>query len=111
MTWEEGTPMKSRVVNIDIHGQRYAVRSELDPQYIGELAAYLDEKMQMAARELTSADPVRVAVIAALNIIDELFRARATTNEATGEWSSRALVIEQLVDAVLTDARRRAVNH
>ncbi len=103
--------MKARVVNVDIHGQRYAVRSELDPQYIGELAAYLDEKMQMAARELTSADPLRVAVIAALNIIDELFRARATTSEAAGEWTSRALVIEQLVDAVLTDAQARAVNH
>lgn len=102
--------MSSRVVHVDIHGHRYAVRSELDPQYIGELAAYLDEKMLLAARELTSSDPLRVAVIAALNIIDELFRARASTNEAAGEWSSRAAVIEQLVDAVLVDAQKRAVN-
>ena len=85
--------MTSRVVHVDIHGQRYAVRSELDPQYIGELASYLDEKMQMAALELTSADPLRVAVIAALNIVDELFRARASTDEAAGEWTSRAAVI------------------
>ena len=34
--------MPTRVVHIDIHGQRYAVRSDLDPAYISELAAYLD---------------------------------------------------------------------
>lgn len=102
--------MTSRVIHVDIHGQRYAVRSELDPQYISELAAYLDEKMQMAARELTSAEPLRVAVIAALNVVDELFRARTSTTEAAGEWTSRAAVIEQLVDAVLVDAQKRAVN-
>ncbi|MFI5177266.1 MAG: cell division protein ZapA [Vicinamibacterales bacterium] len=101
---------KSRVVHVDIHGQRYAVRSELDPQYIAELATYVDEKMQMAARELTSADPLRVAVIAALNVVDELFRARASTTAAEGEWITRAAVIEELVDAVLSDARARAVN-
>jgi cell division protein ZapA (FtsZ GTPase activity inhibitor) len=102
--------MKSRVVHVDIHGQRYAVRSELDPQYIAELAGYLDEKMQMAARELASADPLRVAVIAALNIVDELYRAQASTTASEGEWTTRAAAIEQLVDAVLSDARARAVN-
>ena len=102
--------MKSRVVHVDIHGQRYAVRSDLEPQYIGELADYLDEKMRMAAQELTSSDPLRVAVIAALNVVDELFRAQANTTVAAGELNSRAEVIEQLVDAVLADARARAVN-
>ena len=82
--------MTSRVVHVDIHGQRYAVRSDLDPQYIGELAGYLDEKMRLAARELASADPLRVAVIAALNIADELFRARANTTGADGRVASRA---------------------
>ena len=102
--------MTTRLIHVDIHGQRYAVRSDLEPQYIGQLADYLDEKMRMAAQELTTADPLRVAVIAALNVVDELFRARANTAVAAGEWSSRAAVIEQLVDAVLNDARARAVN-
>jgi len=67
----------SKVVQVNIHGQGYAVRSDLDPQYINELAEFLDERMKAAARELSSADPLRVAVIAALNIADELHRARA----------------------------------
>ena len=43
--------MKARVVHVQIFGQQYAIRSELDPQYVGELSAYIDDKMRSAARE------------------------------------------------------------
>lgn len=101
----------SQVVHVEIHGQRYAVRSDLDAQYIAELAGYLDEKMRGAARELASADALRIAVIAALNITDELYRARADSRGIEGRLHARAEAIERLVDAVLDDARvRLAVN-
>jgi cell division protein ZapA len=100
----------SKVVQIDIHGQRYAVRSDLDPQYIQQLACFLDDKMQSAARELASADPLRIAVIAALNITDELHRARADKAGAEDRLHRRAADIERLVDEVLDQARLHAVN-
>jgi cell division protein ZapA len=99
-----------RVVNVDIQGQRYAVRCELDAHYITELAAYLDEKMRAAAHELTSADPLRVAVVAALNVADELFRARRETAGADSAVRLRTAEIERLLDAVLDEARVRVVN-
>jgi cell division protein ZapA len=101
--------MSSRVVHVEIHGQRYAIKSELDPQYIGELAAYVDEKIRAAAREISSTDPVRIAVIAALNIADEAFRLRADASGAEGRVRARAAEIERLVDAVLDEAKARAV--
>jgi cell division protein ZapA len=94
----------SRVVHVHIHGQQYAVRSDLDPQYISELSAYLDEKMRLAAREIASADVTRVAVIAALNVADDLFRARtATPADKESLLLTRAAEIERLVDAVLQE--------
>lgn len=102
--------MSTRVVNVDIHGQRYAVRSDLDPQYVGELAGFLDEKMQTAARELSSADPLRIAVIAALNIADELFRARDDSKGSDNRLRARAAEIERLLDEVLEEAKAKAVN-
>ena len=101
--------MSSRVVHVEIHGQRYAIRSELDPQYIGELSAYLDEKMRAAARELASTDPLRIAVIAALNIADEVFKARADASGTDGRVRARAAEIERLVDAVLDEAKAKVV--
>ena len=100
----------TRVVHVDIHGQQYAIRSELDGQYIAEIAAYLDEKMRLAARELTSADPVRVAVIAALNVVDELHRMRADSTHFEGRLLARAADIERIIDGVLTDAQAHVVN-
>jgi cell division protein ZapA len=100
--------MPARVVNVEIHGQRYAVRSELEPQYVGELASYVDDKMRQAARELSSADPLRVAVVAALNIADDLFNARAESSGTEGRIVARAADLERLVDSVLTEAAAKA---
>jgi cell division protein ZapA len=100
--------MPGRVVNVEIHGQRYAVRSELEPQYVGELASYVDDKMRQAARELASADPLRVAVVAALNIADDLFNARADSSGAEGRIFARTADLERLVDSVLTDVAAKA---
>lgn len=89
----------SRVVHVDIHGQRYAVRSDLDPAYISELASYVDEKMQLASTEVQSGESMKVAILAALNIADELFTSRQESGEA--RWLSKAAEIERLVDAAL----------
>ena len=40
-----------RVVPVDIHGQRYSIRSGLDPEYVARLATYVDEKMRAAATD------------------------------------------------------------
>ncbi len=101
--------MESRVIHVDIHGQRYAIRSALDGAYVCELAAYLDEKMRLAAAELQSADTMRIAVVAALNVADELFRARADSRGVEGRLLDRTAEIERLVDAVLAGADERAV--
>lgn len=101
--------MGTRVVTVEIHGQRYAVRSDLDQAYITELAAYLDQKMRLAADELSSADSLRVAIIAALNLADELYRARADGVGVEGRVLERAAEIERLVDSVLTGQQRIAV--
>jgi cell division protein ZapA len=90
---------ETRVVHVDIHGQRYAIRSALDPKYIADIAAYVDEKLDLTGRELTTNDTVRIAVVAALNIADELFRARQNTTD--GRLQLRAAEIERLVDAAL----------
>ena len=93
--------MTGRVVQVDVQGQSYSVRSELEPSYIAEIANYVDQKMQLAASQLTTADATRVAVIAALNIADELFRARAAGAGVESLMLNRTAAIERMVDAAL----------
>lgn len=101
--------MSPRVVTVEIHGQRYAVRSDLDQAYITELATYVDQKMRLAADELSSADSLRIAVIAALNLADELYRSRADGSDVEDRVLEKTAALERLVDAVLSGQQRIAV--
>jgi cell division protein ZapA len=88
-------------VTVEISGQRYPIRSGLDPIYVAELAAYVDTKMGAASDAAPSTDMLGVAVLVALNLADECFRARQQASSSDGELHQRALKLEQLVDAVL----------
>ena len=92
---------EGRVIPVEIHGQRYPIRSTLDPEYVARLAAYVDQKLRAAADATPSSDSLRLAVLTALNIADELFRCRDVTNARDGELAERAGELERLLDRVL----------
>ena len=91
----------TRVVTVEIAGQRYPIRSDLDERYVAELAAYVESKMRVAADSAPASDILGLAVLVALNIADELFRLRAQHSEASGELNERAMRLERIVDEVL----------
>ena len=84
-----------------IQGQRYPIRSTLEPAYIVELAAYVEEKMKAAAEAGTAHDTLRLAVLAALNIADELFRCRGAGSLEHSELVRRTHDLERLVSAAI----------
>ena len=92
---------ESRVVHVEIHGQRYPVRSALEHVYVAELAAYVDEKMRLAMRECPQGDSLKIAVLAALNIADEVFRARDDMRSGHDSLAHRAGELERMLDLAL----------
>jgi len=90
-----------RVVSVDIHGLRYPIRSALEPEYVAKLAVYVDEKMRAAAETTPASDSLRLAVLAALNIADELFRHLESSRDKDGTFVQRAEELERLLDRVL----------
>ena len=93
----------SGVVTVEIGGQRYPIRSGLDPAYVGELAAYVDKKMRAASDAAPTTDMLGLAILVALNLADEYFRARQHQS-SHGELNERALRLEQLLDQILDDS-------
>jgi cell division protein ZapA len=92
----------SSVITVEIGGQRYPIRSALDERYVAELAAYVDQKMRAAAQTAPESDILGLAVLVALNIADEYFRARDRQSDAHGELNARAMRLERIVDEVLS---------
>jgi cell division protein ZapA len=91
-----------RVIPVEILGQRYPIRSALDQDYVARLAAYVDEKMRAASESAPTGDSLRLAVLAALNIADELFRCRDTNRARDGELAERAGELERMLDRLLS---------
>jgi len=98
-------------VSVDIYDQVYTLRGT-DPEHIVRLAATVDEKMRAVAAHGSTVDSLRVAVLAALNIADELTRLRAryeTLARGIGQsettMRSRAGTLAGMLDEVLEDRR------
>jgi cell division protein ZapA len=90
-----------RVIAVEIQGQRYPIRSTLDPEYVARLASYVDARVRAAGDSTPSGDSVRVLILAALNIADELFRCRDVNQARDGQIAERAGELERLLDRVL----------
>jgi cell division protein ZapA len=90
-----------QVVPVEIQGERYPIRSALDPAYVAKLALYVDEKMHAAASAAPTGDTLRLAVRAALNLADELFRCRDATDQRNGQLAERTEEIERILDRLL----------
>jgi len=94
-------PVSSGVVTVEIQGQQFPIRTSLDAAYVQRLAAHVDEQIQHVSRSAPSADLLSLAILAALNVTDECFRARDDSDEARTTLARRALALEDLVDAAL----------
>jgi cell division protein ZapA len=91
--------MIDKIVEIEIYGQRYRIRvkGEEDERYIGHLTSYVDQKMHEVAVKSKSADATKIAVLAALNIADELFLGQKRidqVNEAIGHMETEMESLE-----------------
>ena len=84
-------------VEIIVLGQTLNVRTEAPPEYLRQLAAYLEERVSA----LTSSgmkDPLAAMTLAALDITDELFRAREDQTRQDGDVNQRVGALVEMLD-------------
>jgi cell division protein ZapA len=95
-------------VTVSIYDQTYNLRGH-NPAYIEKLAGLVDDRMRAVASHGATVDSLRVAVLAALNIADELMQASTRLEQATGveqTQRSRAHSLAGLLDEVIEEKRR-----
>ncbi len=93
---------KPNMVHVEIFGQSYALRAGEDPGYLQRLAHLVDEHMREVAKAAGAVDSVRVAVLAALNIADELMQARASGGKEEA-LARRAAALAKELEAALAE--------
>jgi cell division protein ZapA len=88
-------------VKIEIYDQSYNVSAEQDEAYLKELARFVDGRMRAVADATRTVDSLKVAVLAALNIADELFTLRERQGELEGPLRKRVEKCVALVEKAL----------
>jgi cell division protein ZapA len=95
----DNTPSQS--YKVVIYNQTYNLRSDHDPNYIQDLAEYVDKRMNEIARATMTVDSLRVAILAALQLTDELFQARKDLKLTEEEIADRSTKYAELLDQFL----------
>jgi cell division protein ZapA len=93
---------KYEPAEVEIFGQTYSVRGEGDPNYLMELARLVDSRMRDVAAQVTTVDPMKIAILAALNIADEFSRYRQQKENAAGIWIEKTEEISERLRKVIT---------
>jgi cell division protein ZapA len=88
-------------VKVEIFDQAYTIAGELETAYVEKLARMVDAKMRDVARATGTVDSVRVAVLAALAIADELEALRAGREGQDDAVRQRAERCLELVERAL----------
>src|SRR5262245_29754227 len=86
-------------IEVEILGQKYTIRSEASPEYVRELARYVEQHVKQVRGDASAQDPVKLLALAALYITDELFRQRDERAVADSDTGTRLGVLSQLLDA------------
>lgn len=92
--------MIDKILEIEIFDQKYRIRvkGEEDEKYISHLTSYVDQKMREVAVKSKSADTVKIAVLAALNIADEFLLSQKKLdklNEVIGNMETEIESLEE----------------
>ena len=104
MSENGGAMVAKNVVQVEIFGHSYTIRGEANQEYIMEVAAYVDRKMREITEKLPVASLSKVAILASLNIADELFKERARRTEQQEELGQRAARLNAVLDELLQDS-------
>ena len=91
-----------RLVKVRIFGQEYSIRATTEEKYIKEVAAYVDKKMAEIQKSVPSGlNASKIAILAAMNISDELFKAIRGEYSFKGEVESKIESLIQRIDQVI----------
>jgi cell division protein ZapA len=87
-----------KATTVEILGREYRIRGTADEAYVREVARYVDEKLRAVSQGPSAPASDRVAVLAAINIADELFQLRRASNEEMTSIAQKAQSLIRLLD-------------
>ena len=86
--------METNKIKVNIFGNTYSIQGDAPPEYILQLSEFVNDKMEEVNKNISNANHVQIAILAALNIADEYFQLREVKSGLTSvlEKKTRSLI-------------------
>jgi cell division protein ZapA len=96
----------SKTIRVSIFGEEYPLRAEgeADTEYMTRVADHVDRAMRKIADRSPSMPAAKVAILAALNITDEMFSSLRDTERKTVGLQARAQMLREKLEARLANS-------
>ncbi len=94
-----GTPQDR--VTVRIYDRDYTLRSSEDSRQLMEICLELDRRMREVAKSSASVDTLKVAILTALSLLDELGRAREALRKMDESVSRRSIECVSMLERSL----------
>jgi cell division protein ZapA len=94
---------EGKVLKVNIYGTEYPIKGEVDVDYIRQIAEYVDGKMREVDQTTAAKSSLKVAILAALNIADELFREREEKNSLAKGFEEKINQLSKLINESLRE--------
>ncbi len=92
--------MGSDLFKLDLLGQSLAIRSKEDPADTARIVDYLNLKLNEVQRETRLSDPVKISLLAALGVVQELFALRAMDPREAPEAREIEEITERMISRI-----------
>jgi cell division protein ZapA len=95
----------SNVVKVNILGQEYVISTSANPNYIKEVAAYMNVKMNelISSGIDANSQQLKIAVLAGMNITDELFAQKESQKKLIDTVEAKTLAISEFVEGKINE--------
>ena len=88
-------------IRVEIYNQTYNIRSDGDSEYVMSLAEFVDSRMREISGSTLTVDSLKVAILAALHIADELHRLKRLHEQTDQQLASRSGECAEMLDRLL----------
>jgi len=95
-----GEAHSTQSVKVEIYNQSYNIRGNGDPEYIIQLADFVDRRMRDVAAATLTVDSLKVAILAALHIADELHQLKKRHEQMDTQLAQKTTEYSELIDQI-----------
>ena len=88
----------TKTIDVEIYGQRYAIRGDADDAYIRRLAHFVDDHMKHLAEGMKTATPSKLAVLTAINLAHQFFESEKKRAQGEDDVDRRMSILMESIE-------------